>query len=230
MHTSRRAHSFDTTLAEIRSKPHGEWTSFDCFEFIEFIAREWPKHDFDAALAAFSQPDPHWYLDDAKAIFVDHLGTYDFKKAFEISLSLNTESPKIDARAFQQNGPRSIAQILFEHFNSQDSHFDSTWVPGGHLIETVAEFWGQTDPLQALAFAESHQNDQGRRLEAKVIENWLMNDRHSAREWLAGQSPELQERHRASLIKSWASEDPQGALTFCQENLHDPATQEGTLK
>jgi len=218
-------HFFETTLAEIKSKPSGESTSFDCFDCMEIIGKEWPKLDFKAALTAFSQPDPGWHLEEVQTDLVTHLSKTDLDKALEICLRLGFDFSNVAESSLRQKAqtkPTSTAQLLFKHFNTADDPPLNSWVAGGDLIKILAETWAKSDPLQALTFANLHQNDQGKYLRTKIIETWLMNDRLAASIWLEEQPPGVQEKHRPAFIKSWATEDPQSALSWCLENLPDP--------
>lgn len=227
-------HFFEACLSDKARDPSGRSARFASFDYLEFLAVRWPEEDFDAALTAFSRPDPHEHLDDAKSIFANHLLKVDLNKAIEVSLTLKTEfyeSGLKDLKDAARKNPRAIAHTIFIHFHTQDlsNAIDSGpvdpfnpvfWTKGSKLIDSLAEVWGEINPTEALAFANSNETDQGQYLKDKVIKSWFANDHSAASDWLDLQDSATREKYQPVFVKSWATEDPQGALAWCVENLH----------
>lgn len=235
-------HFFKSCLAEIERTPSGSQATFSCYLYMEFLAKEWPQRDFEAAFAAFSRPDPNRDLDDAKNEFLNHLVKMDLDRAIEVS--------RLWEYGFANNGylrgvaekdPRAIALTIFSHYDttsesetrdpfSQDPFSQGlSRSAGGDLIGIVAEVWGASDPVAALAFANSHKNDQGRFLQDEIVATWFAKDQAAAARWLEDQSAEIQEKYRPNLVKAWAVEDSQSALAWCSENLQDPASYQAAV-
>ena len=201
-------HFFETSLLEIEGHSSGRSEGFSCSYFMKFLAEKWPQHNFQAAFRAFSRPDPKRSLNESKSVFVNHWVKVDVDKAIELHRAWNTRF-RSDGRGYlrasAEEDPRAIAQIIFSHYDSisRKREVDRFSYPfldegGGGLIEIVAKVWGEVDPAEAVAFAQSYKNDQGAFLLDKVVSAWVMSDEPAAARWLDLQSAELQKRYRPS--------------------------------
>ncbi|YCM45906.1 hypothetical protein V2O64_07745 [Verrucomicrobiaceae bacterium 227] len=234
-------HFFETCLLEIERTPTGRSATFACFDFIEFLAKEWPQHDFKAALKAFSRPDPKSHLAEAKGEFLNSLVKVDLDKAIKTTREWDGfgiwGSGIAYLREAAENDPEGIARTIFTYYDTNSEKNETGSFPrdqsspeGSRFINTVAKVWGESDAIAALAFADSRQNDQGEYLRDQVVEAWLKKDRAAAGQWLEGQEIEIQEKYRPLLIQAWAIKDPQGALAWCIENLQDPDTYSANVR
>lgn len=223
-------HFFETSLAEKRRTPSGHGATFPFSPFLRFLAQEWPQHDFDAAFATFSRHDLKFYLGDVRDEFVNHLCKTDLNKALKLYFtkewgSLSTIKKHLRKQAIDDLGP--TAQLIFEHCRTFDGN--RNWMTD-EFITILGEAYVAINPRRGLSFAQSQQTSQGQYLQDQIIDHWLQSDRVTAYQWLQEQPFNLQEKHRYTLVKSWARDDPDGALSFSKKYLKDPKTSRAMVR
>ena len=207
-------HLFDTSFNEMNLSPRGESANFACYSYISLLAEKWPQQNLNAAIAAFSQADPKFLLSDYRSELIDHLVKVNLGEAIKLSKIWGCSLR--DGYGFLkktvEDDPVKAAHAILSQYQTNKLHlhrdpfnpYQYTY-EGEPLIRILAETWGKSDPINALAFASSFKTNQGEYLQKGILEQWARLDDVAAGHWLDQQAQEIQDKYRPTLIKAWAT-------------------------
>jgi hypothetical protein len=204
-------HLFDTLVTV--SKYGGD---LPILELGRELFDQWPSKDPDVAIAALTESSDLgrrdlWRVQVASAVM---------QKNPEQGLALlgqwhiESYSPRMDAvDAWAAANPQHAAEFTLAHpagFASQSA------------MAAIGSVWAKTDPAAALSFATSQTGVLASKLATTVLKEWADRNLNDAADWLAGADQGTRNRLSPAFIETWARQDPNAALSWCDENLQGP--------
>jgi hypothetical protein len=203
-------HLFDTIVAAARS---GSALTRGMMDLSHSLFTDWPKRDPEAAIAALSAPEDFAmrssWRDDVAATVIRN----DAERGLRLFNEWHIESfgPFMNGvEKWAAADPRHAAEFALAH-------------PAGYAteltMETIGKEWARTDPARALEFAVSKPDEFGSTLAAAALKEWSGRNLNEAADWLARADAHTRNRLSPSFVETWAKQEANGALAWCESNL-----------
>jgi hypothetical protein len=186
-------------------------------ELVTALLEEWPKHDPDAAIAAFNEPGAlgmgqgHWRFQVAYAIL-----DQDIERGLRLMADWQVADIGFGPRGlaavtkWTRSNPRRAAEFMLEQPSSHTFH---------SAMEAVGQEWARIDPAGAMSFAVGQPGELASTLTAVVLKEWAARDLTAVASWLTDADPRTRHRLSRTFVEVWGGKDGSGALAWCQENL-----------
>jgi hypothetical protein len=201
---------FDTLVEAAKS---GRTMNKNMSQLSYLLFREWPKNDPEAAIAALKGPEDFamrnsWRHDVAGTVI-----RQDAERGLQLfhEWSIENFGPYMNGvEKWAAVNPRHAAEYALAY-------------PAGYAsrltLETIGKEWAKTDPVGALEFAGSKPGELSPTLAAAALKEWSGRNLHEAADWLAAADQATRNRLSSSFVESWAKQDANSALSWCEENL-----------
>jgi hypothetical protein len=86
-------------------------------------------------------------------------------------------------------------------------------------MEEIGKQWAQVNPTEALNFAASRRDEYSSILASSTLKSWAEKDLDGAARWLVTTDSSTRNRLSPPFVEAWGKNDPEAALTWCEDNL-----------
>lgn len=177
------------------------------------LFRDWPKRDLEGAIGALSGPDAFAMRGGLRLTLAGAVIETDVERGLRLfsEWHIGNYGPRMSAVAkWAAADPRHAAEFALAN-------------PAGYAtrltMETIGKEWAKTDPARALEFAAANPGEFGTILSMTTLKEWAAGNLDAAANWLAAADPSARNRLSAAFVESWAKQDADSALAWCESNL-----------